>query len=322
MNKLRLVRIERKSPVLNQPDFGCLRGIPSINITKGCMHSCVYCYARGFPDAPPKGEVYIYTNILPLLECEITKKKRLPQWVSFSTASDAFQAIDEVLDSTFKIMKLLLEMGIGISFLTKGYIPREFIDLFKKRPSLVRARIGIVSLNEEYRRVFEPRTAHPQMRLKNIRNLRDAGIDVGVRIDPIIPFYSFNEKSAYESIEYLIKRLHASGVREISISHLVMRPSIMNQMMDELPFKDAKRIISLYRGQPWQRVITSAKTRLLPQKMRTGQIKYIKEIAKKYGIKCHACGCKNPDLKWEPCHPWIKNDRALSPLSRQLTLSF
>ena len=322
MEKLKVAKVERVSPVLNQPDFGCLRGIPSINITRGCMHSCVYCYARGFPDAPPKGEVYIYSNVLSLLEHELQRKKRLPQWVSFSTASDAFQAINEVLDLTFKIMNLLLEMGIGISFLTKGYIPREFIHLFKKKPSLVRARIGIVSLNEEYWRVFEPRTAHPQKRLKNIRNLIDAGIDVGVRIDPIIPFYSFNEKFPHESIEHLIKRLHASGVREISISHLVMRPSIMNQMMDELPFKDAKRIISLYKGQPWQRVITSAKTRLFPQEMRTKQIRIFKDIAERYNIKCHACGCKNPDLKWEPCHPWIKNDRALSPLSRQLTLSF
>jgi len=322
MRTLKVIIMTRRSRLLKVPDFGCLRGIPSINITRGCMHSCIYCYARGFPDAPPEGEVHVYSNIPALLADEIERKRSHPRWVSFSTASDAFQPIDEVLDCTFRTMSLLLRAGIGVSFLTKGEIPQDFIDLFKKSPSLVRAKIGMVSLNEQYWRLFEPNTAHPLKRLHNIRSLISAGISVGVRIDPIIPFYSYNEGGVEGSIEHLMKRLHASGVRDISISHLIMRQHIMNHIMHTLPFKDAERIISLYRGQPWQSVITSARTKLLPGDIRTRDIGIFRDIAHRYGIQCRACGCKNPDLRWEPCHPWIKNDEIIAPVSRQLTLSF
>jgi DNA repair photolyase len=305
MNSIKLVKQRRKSPVLKLPIFGCLKGTPAINITRGCLHSCVYCYARGFTEAPPKGEIHLYKNLPELLERELEnrmRRGRLPQWVSFSTASDAFQDIDEVLDITFKTMKSLLEKGIGISFLTKGYIYQEFIDLFSKYRGQIKARIGIVSLDEDYRRLFEPRTAHPLKRLLNIRNLIGTGIEVATRIDPIIPLVS-------DSLESLIKRLKVVGIKNITISHLVMRPSIMNQMFNDLPFSLAKEIIMPYRGQPWQRVITSARTRLLPKDLRLRGLKEIKYIASRYGIDCYYCGCKNPDLKWEPCNPWVDDTK-------------
>jgi hypothetical protein len=38
------------------------------------------------------------------------------------------------------------------------------------------------------------------------------------------------------SIEQLLKRLKVVGVKNISVSSLIMRPSIMNQFIEELPF--------------------------------------------------------------------------------------
>lgn len=313
MYSVKLIKENRKSPILNPPAFGCLKGMPSINITRGCLHSCVYCYARGFRDAPPKGEIHLYENLPEMLKRELDRKRKPPPWVSFSTASDAFQDMDEVLQITYKTMDILFERAIGISFLTKGFIPSGFIKLFGKYPHLVKARIGIVSLNEDYRRLFEPYSAHPIKRLKNIKNLIDIGIDVSVRIDPIIPVVSDSE----DSFEHLIKRLKATGVKDISISFLVMRSSIMNQFVKELPFRVAKGILEYYNGQPYQRVITSAKTRLLPEAIRISQYEGIKKIAKRYGIKCIICGCKNPDLPWEFCNPWPSNPSYRSELQRQ-----
>ncbi len=305
MSDIKLISKTRKTPVLRFPDFGCLKGIPTINITRGCAHFCVYCYARGFTDAPPRGEVHLYKDIPQMLMHELERKKRLPSWVSFSTASDAFQGLDDVLDVTHASMKLLLDMNIGISFLTKGFIPYDFIKLFKSKPHLIKARIGIASLNEDYWRLFEPYTAPPLKRLQNVRNLIKVGVDVSVRIDPLIPVPSIDGGIGEASIEHLIKRLKSSGIRDISVSHLVMRPSIMNQFMSELPARLAKEIINLYRKQPWQKVITSARTRLLPKGLRIRQLQEMKRIANRYDIQCHICGCKNPDLRWEPCNPWV-----------------
>jgi DNA repair photolyase len=318
MSPIRLVKERRKTPILKSPAFGCLKGTPSINITRGCLHSCVYCYARGFTDAPSKGEIHLYENLPEMLERELDRKRRLPSWVSFSTASDPFQDIDEILKTTFNIMKIILERGIGISFLTKGFIPFEFLELFKKSPALIKARIGIVSLNEDYIKLFEPFSAYPLRRLLNIRNLINIGIDTAVRIDPLIPQIADSENL----FEQLTKRLKSAGVMNISVSSLVMRPSITNQFIKELPFRMVKNILMLYNGQPWERVITSAKTRLLPKTMRIAQYQRIKDMANRYGVNCYICGCKNPDLPWEFCNPWVNGEEGLNINNRQLNLFY
>lgn len=297
---MRLIKEIRKSTVLKPPAFGCLKGVPSINITRGCMHGCVYCYARGFTDAPPKGEVHLYENLPEMLEAELNRKKRIPSWVSFSTASDCFQDIDEVLKTTYECMRLLLQRGIGVIFLTKGYIPQEFIELFKKHRDLTKARIGIVSLGDNYKKLFEPNTASPSERLINIKNLIYAGVEVSVRIDPVIP--SVTDRT--EHLVPLLRSLKEAGVKKISANCLVMRPSIV-EFFNEIPSLLSRRILGFYRGQPWQTVITSAKTKLLPAGWRIAFYKRIKSMADPLGINCLICGCKNPDLPWEYCSPWI-----------------
>jgi len=313
--QVRLIKESRKSPILKPSEFGCLKAAPSINITRGCLHSCVYCYARGFTDAPPSGEVHLYENLPETLEEELARKRKWPSWVSFSTASDPFQGVDEVLEISYRTMRLFLERGIGISFLTKGFIPSEFIELFKAYPHSVRARIGLVSFEARYQDLFESLSAPPPRRLSNIKALADAGIETSVRIDPLIPSIT----DSAQSLEKLMQGLRAANIRDVSVSYLVMRPSIINRFLSDLPPKLANAILRHYDGQPWQRVITSARTRLLPRAMRMVRYQRIKTMARQYGLQCLLCGCKNPDLPWESCHAWIREEE-LRSAARQLTL--
>ncbi len=313
-----LIKDERKTSLLKPPAFGCLKKIPSINITRGCAFSCVYCYAKGFPNAPQAGEVYYYNNLTDILERELErrfKRGNLPPWVTFSTASDPFQPFEETLKLTYQVMERLLRAGVGVSFLTKGYIPDEFITLFSSHPSLVSARIGIVSLNKWYRDMFEPYAPLPEERIENVERLIRAGIDTAVRIDPIIPFITDSRKEIYR----LIKGLSITGVRETSISYLVMRPFLAGEFLRELPFDIARRILRLYHGQPYRSVITSARTRLLPKGLRERGYRIFKELAVKLSISCHICGCKNPDMGCEFCSPWVERDN-LYITDRQMSL--
>lgn len=312
---MRPIGEERKTRVLKPPAFGCLSKIPSINITKGCAFSCVYCYARGFTNAPPDGEVYYYRNLLDILERELearSRRGRLPEWVTFSTASDPFQPFEETLKLAYEVMEGLLRRGVGISFLTKGYIPDEFVGLFSSYRDRVKARIGLVSIEASYRDLFEPRSAPPEKRLDNIRRLKEAGIDVAVRMDPIIPGIT----DGIEGVEGLLKEVSRTGVKEVSASYLVMRPFLRGQMFRGLPVEMARGILRSYHGQPYQRVITSAKTRLLPKELRERGYRMVKTLARAYGLECHICGCKNPDLKWEFCNPWVERKE----MERQLRL--
>lgn len=82
-----------------------------------------------------------------------------------------------------------------------------------------------------------------------------------------------------------------------------MRPFLAGQFLRELPFKLARTILRLYHSQQYQRVITSAKTRLLPKGLRERGYRMIRDVAEKYKIACLLCGRKNPDMKWEFCSP-------------------
>lgn len=313
--KIRLIGEERKTKVLKPPAFGCLAEIPSINITRGCSFSCIYCYARGFTSAPPKGEVYYYRNLPEVLEREIearSRRGRLPRWVTFSTASDPFQPFEETLRVAYEVMKGLLRRGVGVSFLTKGYIPDEFIGLFSSHRERVKARIGLVSLDDRYRDLFEPYSAPPAKRLNNIKRLMEAGIEVAVRMDPLIPGVTDRKEGVVE----LMGQISRMGVKEVSVSYLVMRPSLRGQILRELPADVARAILKPYHGQPYERVITSAKTRLLPKAVRERGYRMVKALARAFGLGCHVCGCKNPDLPWEFCNPWVERGE----MERQLRL--
>jgi DNA repair photolyase len=127
----------RKGKVLNPAQFGCLSGIPTLNMTNGCIFQCSYCYARGYSHAPKKGEVELYVNLPDLLQKGLSKKKCFPQWAILNTSSDCFQSHPDILNVTYEVIQILLDHGVGISFLTKGCIPHRFFDLFKRSPDKI-----------------------------------------------------------------------------------------------------------------------------------------------------------------------------------------
>jgi DNA repair photolyase len=71
LEKLGIIAQIRKGRVLTASDFGCLKGIPTLNVTNGCLFQCAYCYARGYSQAPRRGEVRLYVNLPDLLKKEL-----------------------------------------------------------------------------------------------------------------------------------------------------------------------------------------------------------------------------------------------------------
>ena len=116
---MKLIEIEKKSKVLKKAQFGCLRHVYALNITKGCEFQGVYCYARGYPEAPEPGIVYLYRNIPEKLAREIDNPRRrtVIDHVLFNTASDSFQSHPAILDITYQSMEVLLKRKIRVSFL-------------------------------------------------------------------------------------------------------------------------------------------------------------------------------------------------------------
>ena len=297
MEGYKVIPRSRKGKVLNPAHFGCLEGIPTLNITNGCLFQCTYCYARGYSQAPKGGEVYLYTNLPNLLEEELSKKRAFPQWVILNTSSDCFQSHPDILNVTYRVIEILLDYGIGISFLTKGTIPLRFFNLFGRSPEKIFSQIGIVSLSESYWKRYEPNTPSPEKRLENIQGFKEIGIIPEIRIDPIIPFVTDTETEA----KRLFGRLSEMGIKKVTLSHLHLRPAIERQLMRELSPLHQRLIESCFRTQEWKTMGSSKKTKLLPKPIREKSYKRMKEMAESFGITALVCQCKNPDLKGDLC---------------------
>ena len=301
MTSIQVVPKQRRGTVLRRAEFGCLKRVHTINVTNGCGLACAYCYARGYSQAPPKGRVELYSNLPFLLHQELANPRRRgdPDLVVFNTASDCFQPHPDILEVTYRSMKTLIERGVSISFLTKGKIPPRFLQLFGQWPEKVMAQIGLVSLSDAYRQRFEPGAAAPAVRLENIRFLSRMGIVPQVRMDPIIPFLTDNERQ----IEELMRTIKGLGVNRIAFSYLHLRPGIMGQLQDELAPLHMNIIYTCFRNQPWAEVGTSTKTKLVPKPLRERGYRRIAEIARAYGVDSVICSCKNPDMTGGICVP-------------------
>jgi DNA repair photolyase len=315
---MQFIEIERKSRVLTKSQFGCLRDAYTFNITRGCEFLCVYCYARGYPGAPFSGVVHLYHNLPEKLAGELDNPRRRSavDWVVFNTASDSFQTHPAVLDITYGTMKVLLERGIGFSFLTKGWIPNRFIKLFSSHPGLITARIGLVSLSQRYGDLFEPNAATPAERLQNIERLKKEGMEVEVRIDPIIPFYTDDE----DSIKRLYEALTERGIKRVSISYLHLRPAILDQLQRELPPTEFNLLRSCFESQSWRVVGASTRSKLIPLLLRKKGYKRFKALAKDFGIKPFICACKNPDMPAHQCSTAVRKKQDQREEKEQLSL--
>jgi DNA repair photolyase len=293
-NNMEVVLAQRKSAVLASSSLACLADIPAINLTAGCAHNCVYCYARGYSTYPGDGKVVVYQNTLDKLKSELANKRAKPESVYFSPSTDIFQPVPEVLAVGYSIFEFLFSRHIGISFLTKGSIPEKTMALFLDNAVKVKAQIGIITPDEKIRQIFEPGTVDIAARLKQMERLTAAGIEVEARMMPILPGITDNPGD----IEILFKKITAAGVTKIAISTLFLRPTIAAAFHQLVSDKDCVTKL-LHRYSCQERIPVHAKnSSVIPLLLREREEIYsaIKEIAAKHQIEISICGCMNPDI--------------------------
>ncbi len=294
---MQLLLKERKSSVLSPSSLKCLNDTFTINPTAGCVHLCSYCYARGYSIYPGDGTVVLYSNLTKKLEYELSRKRKLPKFVYFSPSCDAFQPLKQVLDTTYSLMNILLEKGIGVSFLTKGHIPDKFITLFKAHNSLVQSHIGITTLSSHIQGLVEPYAVSPVVRLRNIRALVDIGILPEVRLDPLIPGLT----DSINNLIPLFKALNKLGVKSAGINYLFLRANLYKNLQKALGHTGIyNRILKAFRNSVDLNLLAGkSRVRALDPHFRKYQYKRISLLAEKYDIKTYLCGCKNPDMTQE-----------------------
>ena len=291
---MEVVLKERKSSALSPSTLKCLNHTSTLNPTAGCAHLCSYCYARGYSNYPGDGTVVLYANLAEKLENELNRKRKIPEFVYFSPSCDAFQPVRQVLDTTYRLMALLLKRGIGVSFLTKGRIPDKFIALFGSHSDNVNAHIGITTLNRQIQKQIEPHAATPGSRLKNIRALIQIGILPEIRFDPLIPGLT----DPVSNLEPLLKILGGLGIKRAGLNYLFLRPIINRNIREDLGNTKVMEKIAqaFYDNVDMQLLASKSRVKALSLDFRQKQYKHISLLAKPYGIETYVCGYKNPDV--------------------------
>ncbi len=280
--------------------LGCLAAVPTANVSAGCAHRCLYCYARGYPQYPGEAMVLVYRDTAARVLDELHRKRRRPPAVYFCPSCDPFQPVEEVLDVTYETMKGVLEAGVALEFVTKGIVPARFIDLFARHPGRVSGQVGLTTLHAGLAATLEPGVPAPAARVALLGALCRAGVHVSLRADPLIHGVTDTEKNFAE----VLAAACACGVREVAASFLFLRPAIaaaLRRHISDLALRD--RVLAPYRQGVRFRLRGGQGGGLaLPEALRRGAFARLRKLTDEGGMALHICGCKNPDITDESCH--------------------
>ncbi len=177
----------------NSPDVGFET---SVNPYRGCEHGCIYCYARptheylGFSAGLDfESKIMVKTDAPELLRAELESRHWQPQVIVMSGVTDPYQPVEKQLRITRGCLEVLAKFRNPVAIITKNRLVTRDVDLLQELAKFDAAavNISITSLDPKLQRVLEPRTSSPEARLEAVKQLRAAGIPVGVMVAPIIP---------------------------------------------------------------------------------------------------------------------------------------
>ncbi len=268
--------------ILKNSGLPCFKNSKTLNITKGCLHGCIYCYANH-----GNKSVSLDPEIVSKLSLELDRMKKQPKTIYCSTTCDIFQPREDILEISYRCLKLILEKNISIAILTKGFIPDKFIKLFSQYKNKVSIDIGITTLDEEIQKIIEPSASSPRERLNNIERLISIGIIPTVRMDPLI----YNLTDAH--IETMFSIL-SKYIKKCTVSYLFVR-SCFIKYLKIFDLSKYKQLLGLAG--------TNSAMMVLPSEIRKIKFEEMISLGEKYGMRVEICGCKNSDIsECNNCH--------------------
>ncbi len=218
------VRIEMAKTIITRNTSPDLPFDRSINPYRGCEHGCIYCYARpshAYWDMSPgldfETKLIAKSNAAQVLEQQLSKPGYVCAPINLGSNTDPYQPIEREYQITRQTLEVLLRYRHPVTIVTKGSLILRDLDLLTElaRQRLVAVMISLTSLDDELKRILEPRAAAPKARLRAIRVMREAGIPVGVLCSPMIPMINDSE------LESLLAEAHAAGAQ--SAAYMMLR---------------------------------------------------------------------------------------------------
>jgi DNA repair photolyase len=219
----------------------------TINPYRGCEFACKYCYARytheymELDGGEFERKIFVKDNAGPLLSRDINQKYSYvsessdgatPEHIAIGTATDPYQPAEREYGVTRKCLEEIAKReGLSVSLITKSNQIVRDIDLFKRihERSELSLNVTVTTLKPRLARLLEPRAPRPDLRLAAVKQLREAGLAVGVSACPVIPGITDGE-GELESVAAAAKE---AGAQWFFTNVLFLMPSSAKQF---LPF--------------------------------------------------------------------------------------
>jgi len=287
--------------ILNRCDSNRVPFEWTINPYRGCEFACKYCYARytheymELDGAEFEKKIFVKKDAAPLLAWDVAHKYSYtseasggerPDHIAIGTATDPYQPAEREYGVTRACLEELAKReGMSISIITKSNQIVRDIDVLQHiaERSNLRIDITITTLRAGLTRLLEPRAPRPDLRLAAVKQLREAGLSVGVSASPLIPGITDREGD----LEAVAEAAREAGAQWCFSGVLFLMPSSAKQF---LPFVREKfpRLAKQY--EQW-----FAKNGYAPEEYRRKASERVARIREKYGFRSR---------------PWVENKRA------------
>lgn len=124
-----------------------------------------------------------------LLREQLSSPRWEPKVLSMSGVTDPYQPAEKRFGITRGCLEVLAGFRNPVVTVTKNHLVTRDVDLLSElaRHDAAAVAVSLTTLDDDLRRVMEPRTSRPVRRLDAIRKLAEAGVPVGVMTAPVIP---------------------------------------------------------------------------------------------------------------------------------------
>jgi DNA repair photolyase len=208
------------------------RGLPfshAINPYRGCEFACRYCYARYTHEflelrSPEEFErkIYFKQNGAWLLDQELRRLKPGTE-IALGTATDPYQPLERKLCITRSLLEVFARhSGFSLGIVTKSTLIARDVDLLREiagRHKLT-LHLTVTTVNAKLARILEPRAPRPDLRIRTVAELRQAGLRAGVLCSPLMP--GINDSRS--SIAAVARAAASAGASFFAAGALFLKP--------------------------------------------------------------------------------------------------
>ena len=296
--------------ILNRCDSNRVPFEWTINPYRGCEFACKYCYARytheymELDGSEFEKKIYVKKDAAPLLAHDISRKYSYaseksggekPDHIAIGTATDPYQPAEREHGVTRACLEELAKReGLSISIITKSNQIVRDIDVLTKIAALSSLQIDITvtTMRARLARLLEPRAPRPDLRLAAVKELREAGLPVGVSASPLVPGITDGEGE----LEAVAAAAKEAGAQWFFSGVLFLMPSSAKQF---LPFVRERFPQLAKQYEQWY-----AKNGYAPEDYRLKASERVARIRREYGFESR---------------PWIQSNQKLTCSQMALT---